>query len=93
MQKKAKHITLTEISIIARNRTQFITDINHSILMASGTPYINDPTNENSYYLRLNRHDCKCEHIYRTVEEIPLSSLFCKHGNQIIRYTDEEILN
>jgi hypothetical protein len=93
MQKKAKHITLTEISIVTRNRTQFINDINHSILIASGMPYINDATNEDSFYIRVNRSDCKCEFTYKTAKEIPVSSLFCKHGNQIIRYTDEEILN
>ena len=82
-----------EINITTPNRDSLISHIHHILLSMNGVPYEHNANSEKSYFFKIGRKDCGCEFTYIHPEEVPKSSLFCKHGNQIIRYTDEETLN
>lgn len=86
-------ITHTDISVSAKNREVLIGNIQKMIYDFSGRFYVSHPYNEKHFFISLVRKDCGCKYEYKEIKDIPSTTLFCKHGNQIIRYTDEEILN
>ena len=92
--KRKPTITATEINIAIANRNTLVAHIEHIIKVGQhGISYKHDPTNNDSFFIALKRKDCGCEYNFKEAKDIPSTSLICKHGNQIIRYTDEEILN
>ena len=86
-------IKTSEISVEVKDKPQLIKCLQQTILQVSGNVYVYNPNDKNSYFLKLDRNDCGCSYIFRKPKDLPVGSLFCKHLNQIIRYTSEELTN
>ncbi len=84
--KKNLNIDMKIINIIATNREALTRKVMSKIDSESLNKLLKrDPE---FTLLHIVRNDCGCDFSYKTELDIPSESVVCKHGNEVIRYTD-----